>query len=288
MRRGNLLVLLSMIGSTVFAQAQSDKPIRVALLAALFDQQQDRQQMLGQMQPFVDLVQKDLGVKSEFDIVDDVPALKKALVDGRVHLTVLPGLSFAWLRQEYAEVKPLLVASMDSTTLRAVALVAKDSPVQSLRDLRGQPAALPKRVPLFLRVFLEREWQQPIEQFVVVKDQDNAEAAIEAVIDGQVTSAILPQSAVEAYADRKPGRFKRLRVLQESPDFPLPVVAYRTAGTDLAAIKRFEKALLSADQTPEGRQTLTLWRLRGFVKPPADFDELIIQTARRYPMKAGH
>lgn len=287
MRRSFLLLLMSLIGATVCVHAQPDKPIRVALLAALFDQQQDRQQMLGQMQPFVDLVQKDLGVKSEFGIVDDVPALKEALAAGRVHLTVLPGLSFAWLRQSYAEVKPLLVANMDSATLRAVALVAKDSPVQSLRGLQGQPAALPKRVPLFLRVFLEREWQQPIEQFVLVKDQDNAEAAIEAVIDGQVAAAILPQPAVEAYAERKPGRFKRLRVLQESPDFPLPVVAYRTTGADLAAIKKFEKALLSADQTPEGRQTLTLWRLRGFAKPPADFDDLVDQTARRYPMKPG-
>lgn len=260
-------------------------PIRVVLLAQLFDQQQDRKQMLGQMQPFVDLVQKDLGVQAEFDIVDDVAALREAMEKGRAQVAVMPGLSFAWLRGTYADARPLLVAQMDSPTLKAVAIVAKDSPLQKLADLQGQPTALPKRLPLYLRVFLEREWHQPVEKFVAARQQESSEAAIEAVIDGGVVAAVLPHSAIEAYADRKPGRFKRLRVLQESPDFPLPVVAYRTTGADMEAIRKFEKALLTADSTPEGRQTLTLWRLRSFGKPPGDFDKLVDQIAIRYPIK---
>jgi ABC-type phosphate/phosphonate transport system substrate-binding protein len=260
-------------------------PIRVALLAQLFDLQQDRKQMLAQMQPFVDLVQKDLGVQAEFDILDDVAELRDALGKGRVQVAVLPGLSFAWLRSAAVDARPLLVATLDSPTLKAVAIVAKDSPLQKLSELKGQPTALPKRLPLYLRVFLEREWDQPVEKFVDAREQENSEAAIEAVIEGHAAAAVLPHAAIEAYAERKPGRVKRLRVLQESPDFPLPVVVYRSTGADLEAIRKFEKALLTADSTPEGRQTLTLWRLRGFSKPPADFDKLVEQIAVKYPMK---
>ncbi|HMP02752.1 MAG TPA: PhnD/SsuA/transferrin family substrate-binding protein [Gemmatales bacterium] len=258
-------------------------PIKVALLAQLFDPQDNKEQMLGQMKPFSNLVQKDLTVQAEFEIVDDIPQLKEALAGGRVQIAVMPGLSYGWLRQKFEDVRPLLVATMDSPTLQAVTLVAEKSPLKNLCDLKGQPAALPKRPPLYLRVFLEREWGQPAEKFVVPKELDNAEEAIEAVIDGAVQAAILPRAAVDAYADRKPGRFKRVRVLSESPEFPLPVVAYCRAGADLNAVQKFETALLKADETAEGRQALTLWRLRGFAKPPADYDELARKVGAQFP-----
>jgi ABC-type phosphate/phosphonate transport system substrate-binding protein len=89
---------------------------------------------------------------------------------------------------------------------------------------------------------------------------------------------------MDFYKRQKPVRFQRFfKVLAESPDFPAPVMVYRPGQVRPELVQRFRTSMLSAHETPEGRDTLQLWRLKRFMDVPADYDQLADETAKRFP-----
>ena len=64
----------------------------------------------------------------------------KELKEGKLQVAVLPGVEYGWLRAHYPEARPLLVAINATTDLKAMILVAANSPAMSFFWITLQPA----------------------------------------------------------------------------------------------------------------------------------------------------
>lgn len=281
-----LLVLLALVTWSKPSAALLQEPVGIGMLASLFDQG-DEKTILAQMQPFADVVSKRTGVRGEFFIVRDVHHAAKLLEAGKIQVVVLHGPEYGWLKPLCQELRPLLIATASTPKLQAVVLVSQQHPAKSADELKGQTLALATKLPQHLRLYLERRFALSADKFFRILEVKNAEDAIEAVIEGKADLALVSNIQAEVYRQQRPGRFKRLRELESSPEFPMPVVAYKPRKELEDVVQEFRKALLTAKDTPEGRQTLVLWRIEGFQEPPADYEEQAGRIAKIYPLRAS-
>ena len=72
-------------------------------------------------------------------------------------------------------------------------------------------------------------------------------------------------------------------MINQLPDFPAATVMYHEKYADKAALRRFEDALLKANQNAEGQRVLTLYKLKGFQKLPSDFETKVAEMAKQFP-----
>ncbi len=291
---GRLVLLVGTVG--LFAAVISCKPaaapaqeksdlFRVGMIATLFDEK-DEKQVLAQMEPFADSIKKRTGVAGEFVMVQDAETMGRMLKDGRLHLGILHGVEYGWLKAACPDCKPLLIAINETPTLTAHVLVPKESPAKTIEDLKGKKLILPRRTLNHTRLYLERLVGGEIEKhFELSKSSANAEEAIEAVIEGKADCTAVGNVALETYRQRKPGRFNRLRVLCESPPFPAAVILRRPGTGRAADVEKFRASLLTSDQTVEGRQTLNLWRLTAFQEVPKDYERQVEEIVKKYPAR---
>jgi ABC-type phosphate/phosphonate transport system substrate-binding protein len=264
---------------------QDDPPLPVGMMASLFDES-DEKTIFAQMQPFVDLVRKQSGLVGEFSVIKSPEQMAAELKSGKLAMGVVLGLDYAWMRESCPDAVPFLIAVNETPTVRACLLVAKDSPAKSVLDLKGKTLALPAKSPRFTKFYLEHDAKDELGKFFQVKQQTNTDAAIEAVVEHEADVTLVTSTALEVYRDRKPGRFNRLKVLDQSMEFPTGAMIYIPGKIPDATVKKFRDAMLTAHETREGRQTLTLWKLTGFQAPPKDFVRQVDELGKKYP-RAG-
>lgn len=276
--------MLALLASQLAAQNPANaKPlIRVGVIDSLFEHK-DEKSTLAQMQPFSEMIKQRTGMNGEFTIVKGADTLGRDMNAGKVHLGVVHGIEYGWLRQHCPECRPLLVAVNETTHLKALVLVAQNDAGKTAADLKGQTLALPPRPPHHTRLFLERLVKEDLGKFFKVTEVKNTDAAIEAVIDGTARLTVVSNVAMEVYRNQKPGRFAKLRVLEESPTFPAAAVVYRPGKGHEESLRQFRDSLLKANQGLEGRQMLTLWRLTGFEQVPKEYEKQVEEIVKIYP-----
>jgi ABC-type phosphate/phosphonate transport system substrate-binding protein len=232
-------------------------------------------------------------IKSETGFDNDIVREKKyeelvrRMASGQLQLGVFQGSEFAWAKEKDAKLQPLALA-VDVYIYRfAYLMVNQDNKIANFASLQGQTLSLPNVGQGQLQLYVERQSEasgKPLHAFFSqVKTPDNIEDALDDVVDGVVQAAVVDPVGLEAYKQRKPGRFKRLRELMHSQAFPPPLVAYYDNALDNATRQRFQQGLLSANQKEKGQTLLTLFRLTGFAVPPRDFAQVLAQTQKNYP-----
>jgi ABC-type phosphate/phosphonate transport system substrate-binding protein len=169
----------------------------------------------------------------------------------------------------------------------AYVVVRRDNPAKDFAGLQGQSLTLPNVGEGFLRLFINGQSQitgkPPEALFSKITSRDNVEDAVDDVVDGAVQAAVADRAALEAYKQRKPGRFNRLKMIARSQPFPPVVVAYDGTVLDEATLQRFREGLLNAGRAEGGKTMLTLFRLTGFEPIPTDFGKMLAQTRQAYP-----
>ena len=142
-----------------------------------------------------------------------------------------------------------------------------------------------------MRLYVERQCQargkKAEEFFAKVTGPDNAEDAVDDVVDGVIQATVVDRAALEAYKRRKPGRFKKLKEIAHSQPFPPPLVAYQGNVVDEGTRERFRQGLLNAANKDKGQTMLTMFRLTGFEAVPEDFDKVLAETRKNYPAPNG-
>jgi ABC-type phosphate/phosphonate transport system substrate-binding protein len=98
---------------------------------------------------------------------------------------------------------------------------------------------------------------------------------------------IVDNVALDAYKERKPARFAKLKSVQKSEDFPSAVIAYRGGTLTSATVKLFQESLIGGQKTALGRQLLTLWKLSSLERVPSNFDEELAKILKAYPPPEG-
>jgi len=173
----------------------------------------------------------------------------------------------------------------------AYVVTQRDNAVKDFDGLKGQSISIPSGVQRFLRLYAERQCQargkKPEEFFAKVTAPENAEDAVDDVVDGVVQATVVDRAALEAYKNRKPGRFKKLKQIAHSQPFPPPLVAYYGNVLDEGTRERFRQGLLDAGTKDKGQTMLTMFRLTGFEAVPEDFDKVLAETRKNYPAPNG-
>lgn len=264
-------------------RAGSQEPVKVALLESVFAGQ-DRDKVVEQIKPFADIIQKDTKTEAVFDVMS-LPQAETEFKTGKIQLVILTGLEYAWLQAGNPEAKALLVASTDEGTTRTVVVTKESDVAKDLKELSGAKLAIPDRVPFVSQYYLESTLGQPLEKAFQIKKAGNVDDTLEEVLDGNARAAIVTGAGMEVFKERKPGRFKKLKAVHTSIDFPPATVMYHEKYADKDALAKFKDALLKSNEKPEGARVLTLYKLKGFEVVPAGFEQKVQEVAKAFPRK---
>jgi len=236
---------------------------------------------------FESVLKTQTGLDGQLAVIPSAEELTRKLADGSVHLGAFEGFEFAWMRQRQPALEPVMVVGVAPEGLRAVVVVPKSSPAKNVGDLRGNKLALPKDAPEFIRLFLDRQCRafgaDARQFFTVTSTPDTAEDALDRVADGAAQVAVTDGAAVKALERRMPGRFARMRVLEQSDPFPPAVIAVAKGKLDAGTLRRFRDGMRTADRTEEGRHLMSQMRITRFEAVPTDLDRRLGETAKAYP-----
>lgn len=265
---------------------QAKEEVKIGMMDNLFEEN-DENKIRVLIDPFANLVRKQTMTDGTFLVTRGVDKMVEDLKADRLQMGVMHGLDYAWLKEKMPELKPLLIAVNDSPTLKAMIVVPKDSTDTSVEDLRGKPFALNNEPPYHVRFWLNDVTGGDYAKFFNLSQHKLVNLALEEVADKKVAGTAVSNGALDYYKSQNPVRFqKKLKVLAESPEFPAPVMIYKPATVRPQLVDRFRTSMRSAHTTPEGRDTLQLWRLKQFVDVPADYEEVADRIAKRYPRPA--
>ncbi len=258
--------------------------VRIGMIGTLFrDVPEATVQTM--MQPFGILMESQTGVSGLLVPSGDAESMGQELASDKLQLGVFHGIEFAWARLKYPQLQPLLIAVNQRAHLHALLVVRADSLVKEFDDLKGQSLAFARHTREHCRHFAQRRCPDSSmpKLFGKITTPDNVEEALDDVIDRVVQATVVDGLALECYQRRKPGRFAKLKIVQQSEAFPAAVVAYRPGALPEATIDRFRLGMLNANQTLLGRQLLNLWKLTGFEAVPADYEQTLTNIVKAYP-----
>jgi len=231
----------------------------------------------------------ETGLNNEIAKEKDWQVLLAMLAKGQVHVVVFQGYEYAWAKERHAELRPMALAINGFRYPTAHVMVRRDAAAKEFTALLGQTLALPAVNQEFVRLYVDRHCLaagKPTESFFrTIAIPDNAEDALDDVVDGQVQVAVVEGVAYDAYRRRKPGRFGQLKEITRSQAFPPMVLAYYGAYLDDVTLQRFRSGLLGAAHKRTGARLLMLSRLSAFEPAPAGFEKVLAATRLAYPLE---
>ena len=273
-------------------RAENDRPavpdgVRIGMISTLF-RDTPESVVLAMMQPFGTLMETQTGVSGKLVPGGDSEALGEKLATDKVQLAVFHGVEFAWAKLKHPDLKPLVIAVNQYRQLHAYLVVHGGSAVARLDDLKGKAFALPRQSKEHCHVYVWHHCRhcgggEPGQFFAAFKSPANVEEALDDVVDKLVDATVVDGIGLECYKRRKPGRFARLKTVQQSEPFPAAVVAYRPGQVDAATLEKFRTGMLKSNETALGRQMLNLWKLTAFEPVPDNYEENLAEIAKAYP-----
>jgi len=273
-------------GNAAGPDTDQPKALRIGLASSLF-RDLPEWMVKASLPPFRSLLASQTGLDGELIAGGDPIELGEALTKNKLQLGVFYGFEFAWARQKYPDLLPLVIIVNQDRQLFAHVLVRQDSQVNHLADLRGRVLALPRASQEHCRLFLERRCRAESDAgqkfFSQVTAPANIEEALDDVVDGGVQAALVDGVGLRCYQQRKPGRFTKLKEIHKSERFPTAVVAYHAGALNEAALRSFREGMIRANEHVLGRQVSTMWRITSFEKVPDDYEQTLVATVKAYP-----
>ncbi len=275
-------------GAAAASGGEASKPagMRIGMIQTLF-RGVDPNAMLAFTEPFSELLYSQTGIRGKFCIVPDGKEMARQIQEGELQLGILHGIEFAWVKENYPELKPLVLAYNHTIKLKGHLLVREDSDAKSISDLKGKSLSFPKRslnhCYVFIHTLIQQAGHDPAGFFAASLSPANTEAAIEAVLEGKAAATVVDGVALETYRARKPGRANRLRTIHESCLYPTATFIYKPSSADPEMVKKFQEGMTTAHTRILGRQMLNLWRLSNFSEVPAEYGELLTGILKVHP-----
>jgi ABC-type phosphate/phosphonate transport system substrate-binding protein len=282
-----LVTLFALPGWSVRGQQAKFDVLRIGTSGSLTGQEESSAREKTGIEELKSFIKEETGMDNEIIRQKSLKDLAEQMVQKKLQLGVFQGYEFAWAQEKHSDLKPLALAVNVYTYPTAYIVTRRDNAAKDFAGLKGQSLVIPATGQGFLRLFVDHESEangQKSEQFFSkIGSADNVEDALDSVVDGKIQAAIADRAALEAYKDRKPGRFKQLKEVAKSGPFPPALVAYYDAAVDEATLKRFKDSLLGSSKKEKGQTLLTMFHLSGFVDVPADFDKVLADTRKTYP-----
>jgi ABC-type phosphate/phosphonate transport system substrate-binding protein len=270
------------------AAEPSSNNVRIALVNSLFrDTSPALIKIIGQ--PLKILMETQTGLSGELQTGGDAFQLAESLKVGKAQLGVFHGFEFAWVREKYPQLRPLVIAVKEHPEMYACLVTKAGGDVTGPDDLKGKTVSIPRFSREHCHLFLDRRCcatdnaRTFFSQVVTPSDPDDA---LLDVIDGTVQAAVVEKGLLDKFQRYQPGRFAKLQVLILSEAFPSGVVVYCEKGLSDDVLKRFKDGMINATSTERGRDLLKMVRLDGFLPVPENYDQHLTDIAKAYPPPA--
>jgi ABC-type phosphate/phosphonate transport system substrate-binding protein len=241
----------------------------------------------GALESLKSFIKEETGFDNDITRQKDWQELTDKMAKGQFQIGVYQGYEFAWATKDHPDLKPLALTVNVYRYPVVYVVTNKDDAAKDFAGLKGQSLALPDSGQPFLRLFVERECKaqgKDLKDFFskVTTDKD-VEDCLDDAVDGIVQAVAVDRAALEAFKQRKPGRFAKLKQVAQSPPLPPVVIAYYEKGLDDATLNHFRDSLLNAGKTEKGKTMLTLFHITGFDPVPKDFGKVLDDTRKEFP-----
>jgi ABC-type phosphate/phosphonate transport system substrate-binding protein len=280
------LLIAVALSLTPSAEASEPTAIRIGLVKTLFRDVPELLIPIG-LRPMKALMESQTGIGGDLIPAGDYENLARQLKDDDVQLGVFHGVEFAWVRQNYPTLKPLVIAVNGPAYLRAHLVVRADSKIANGVNLKGKIVELPRMSSEHCRLFLERRCcpsgELPEKYFAKVIGSSNAVDALDDVVDDDAQGVVVDEVVYEAYRKSKPGRAAKLKTVQQSEPFPCAVIAYQPGVLGDRILDAFRDGLIAAKENPKAQTLLKANRVTGFEAIPTDYEKSLLEIAKAYP-----
>ncbi|VTS00992.1 phosphate/phosphite/phosphonate ABC transporter substrate-binding protein [Tuwongella immobilis] len=261
--------------------------LRIGIMENMF-RDLPRSLVFGVSKPFEQLLTAHTGMNGSMNLYAEADEMARKIRAGELELGVFHGYEFAWMKQKHPELEPLVVAVPMYRKSYACIVVGENSNVTCMADLAGKSVAMPNGVKEFARLYFDRgcNCETGKIKFDKVTNPLSTEDALDDVVDGIVDACVVDATALQSFANRKSGRYKRLKIACESIHFPMTVIACKKGSLSDTLVTRIKAGLTSAQSTAQGRTMMGLWKLAGFEAIPGDFEAQLQRTLKQYPAPA--
>ena len=283
-----------------------ESSIRVGIGRSTF-RTRTRAEVLSAVQPFIDLVQREVNVRGEAVLHEDGSELFYALVDGRDQMVIGHVFDYLLARSWFASLddnSSVLLATArpanpytgdgaagfpGTAGTSIVIVVAADSPFQSFADLKDQRLALAAdyaHAPGAFLTHLLREADQPGSEpyFQSVTLRRYTKDAVIDVIKGKAEAACVDQGTIGAL-EQFYGLGSHLRTIAVSPRYNVDVLftSVNNVATHRTQIELTQTQLTTLGKDPEGEEVLFFFDTAGWSNyrdgdidvPLAHFDDFL-------------
>lgn len=280
------LTVIAMLPAGARAEATEETPIKIGMVASLF-RDVPASLMLAMMGPFKSLMKSQTGVPGDLVPGGEAFDVAQQLAENKIDLAVFHGIEFAWVKQKYPQLQPLMIAVNQERHFRVHLVVRGGDSVKNIADLTGLKIALPKGTREHSRLFLAKHCQicgKNTEAFFKTTTiPGTVEEALDDVVDGEVQAAVVESVPLSSYSRRKPGRAAQLKSLIISEVFPSGVIAFNPGHIDEGTLQKFRDGMTNANKNIMGRQMLMLWKITSFEPIPEDYDTICKKIVTIYP-----
>jgi ABC-type phosphate/phosphonate transport system substrate-binding protein len=274
------LVTLWQHPTSVFAQGAA---IKVGLTGTIFPGLSNAM-LATAAKPFRSLLEQATGVSGSVVQGGTPKELGNKLKKDEVQLGVFQGIEYAWAKQTNDKLEPIVICVNQQRTLRALLIVRSSFTGSKPADLKNKTIMLPAETREHCKVFMQHHSaKEPKTFFKEIQSAADVEEALDEVVDGSVTAAVVDGLAWASYKKGKPGCAKKLRVLESSEPFPSSVVACQSGKFGAGQLQRFRAGLIDSKNSARGKKMLEFLRLTGFESVPDDYEKLTDAIARAYP-----
>jgi ABC-type phosphate/phosphonate transport system substrate-binding protein len=236
-------------------------------------------------EPLRELMKSQAGLDGEVVMDADTLNIARRLDKGELQLGVFLGHEFAWAKDRYPSLEPLVCTVPRPREVQAFLLVRWDCKGTGLSDLKGQKLVLGKNTRDHARLFLNRKRAEDMADggFCSTEKADTVLDAIHKVIEGDADVTVADGAAWNYFQKLYPGASQNLKVLAKSEAFPPTVIACKKGALSDEAVQRVRTGLLTAHEASKGAKLMNLIRIDKFDEVPADYDDQLKACRKVYP-----
>jgi ABC-type phosphate/phosphonate transport system substrate-binding protein len=236
-------------------------------------------------EPFKALMKSQTGLEGEVVLDADALNIARQIDDGKLQLGVFLGHEFAWAKDKYPALEPLVCIVPRPREVRAFLLVRWDCKATTLADMKGTKLVVAKKSRDHARLFLERKKTEDMAEggFCSTEQADTVHDAIHKVIEGDADVTVADGAAWNYFQKLYPGASQNLKVLAKSDVFPPTVVACKKGSVSDATLQTIRNGLLAANEASKGSKLMNLIRIERFEDLPSGYDDLLKACRKAYP-----
>jgi len=254
---GLLAIMLMACGPATPAApplGSKDNPIKMAIIPFI-----ETQQLVTNMKPLVEMVEKESGYKIDFTTPTSYSAAVEAIGTGKLDVVWFGPLAYVLAHDKYGAEVILVSQQKGSTQYRGMFIVRSDSPYKSLEDLKGKRIAFTESSStsgyLYPAALLLSKGYDPNRYFSDVVFAGGHDKAAIALYNGQVDVAAIFEDARDRVVSTIPDIKEKTRPIAYTEWIPNDNVA---VGKHVPpeVKEKLKQSLMKVTDTPEGSAAL--------------------------------